>query len=144
MRSEYCHVLLFVSHLSCHRRLGKLLGDVVISQGGVGEYRICSFFLISNSYIQCPILRLNFCQRRRAKERRKVKRLSRSWVSSHLLYLLLRRSTCILLYWLVTLFKIFVFCLPRCGHSLRASVTVLWGSKALLIFEVSTRSVINI
>ena len=122
MRSECCHVLLFMSHLSC-RRLGKLLGDVVISQGGVGEYCSCLFFLISNSFVQCPISHLNFCQRRRARGRRKVKRLSRSWVSSHLLYLLLRWSTCILLYSLVTLFKIFpFFCLSRCSCSLRASV----------------------
>ena len=88
MRSECCLILLFVLHLSCFRRLGKLLGDVVISQGGVGEYRNGLFYPISDSFVQCPTLRLNFCQRRQARERRKVKRLSRSWISesSRLLY----------------------------------------------------------
>ena len=78
---------LCVAYLVC-LRLGRLLGDVVISQGGVGEYPSCFFYLISNLFVQCLTLRLNFCQRRRAKERRKVRRLSRSWVSLHLLYLL--------------------------------------------------------
>ena len=90
MRSEYCLILLLVCHLSCCHRLGKLLGDVVISQGGVGEYRSGLFYLISDSFVQFPTSRLNFYQQRRAKERRKVKRLSRSW-ASYLLYLLCDR-----------------------------------------------------
>ena len=50
MRSEYCLILLFVSCLSRCLRLGKLLGDVVISQGGVGEYRSGLIYLISDSF----------------------------------------------------------------------------------------------
>ena len=75
MKSECCLTLLFVSYLSCFRRLGKLLGDVVISQGGVGECRGGLFYFISDPFVQCHTLRLNFCQRRLAKERKKAKRL---------------------------------------------------------------------
>ena len=81
---------LSISVLSHCRRLGKLLGDVVISQGGVGEYRGGSFYLISNMFMQCPTLHLNFYQSQREKERRKVKRLNRSTMSMFTLFCAIR------------------------------------------------------
>ena len=86
MKSECCLTLLLVFYLSC-RRLGKLLGDVVISQGGVGEYRGGLFYFISDSFVQCHTLRLNFCQRRLAKERKKVKKLDLGRLFVYFIYL---------------------------------------------------------
>jgi hypothetical protein len=106
MRSECCLILLFVSCLSRCLRLGKLLGDVVISQGGVGEYRSGLFYHISDSFVQCPTLRLNFCQRRRAKERRKVKRLSQSRMFFQIYFIYLASVNLYVTVSLVTLFRI--------------------------------------
>ena len=56
MRSECFFISLLVSYLFCCCRLGKLLGDIVISQGGVGEYHEGLFYLISNLFMQCLTL----------------------------------------------------------------------------------------
>jgi histone H2A len=50
-----CHFVFFLFIYRIFLRLGKLLGDVVISQGGVGQYwSDVLFYLISDPLVAVP------------------------------------------------------------------------------------------